>query len=130
MSAILDRARAHYAALPRKQIEIAEWGESADRPEVVTWSALSVRDQERIYAPVDGKAPAGSLVRLRAVMLKACDADGKRLFSEMDEKALRHDVDGDVVGRIANAILFDAGLVNRDGETIDAGDQVEDAKNA
>jgi hypothetical protein len=130
MSAILDRAKAHYAAIPRKEIKVPEWGESPDRPAVITWSALSVRDQERIYAPVDGKAPAGGLVRLRAVMIKACDDKGVPLFDDMDEHALRYEVEGDIVGRIANAILYDAGIVTAEGTTIAADDQVEEAKNA
>lgn len=130
MSAILDRAKAHFAAIPRRDIKVPEWG-SAERPAVVTWTAMSVRDQERIYAPdSDGRPPSGGLVRLRAVMLKACDETGRPMFDDMDEHALRYEVDGDVIGRIANAILFGAGLVDAAGKTTAAGDQVDAAKNA
>lgn len=128
MSGILERAKAHYASLPRLDIKVPEWGEPGN-PAVITWSKLTVNDQERIYAPVDGKAASGGLVRLRAVILKACDATGKPMFDGMDEHDLRYLVDGDIVGRIANAILFSAGVVDKSGGAVGAGEQIDDAKN-
>lgn len=130
MSDILDRAKAHYAALPRLDIQIPEWGEPG-KPAVITWSALTVRDQERIYAADDSGRPApGGTVRLRAVIYKACDAAGRPLFDGMDEHSLRHEVDGNIVGRIAEAILFGAGVVDKDGKVQSTADQIDDAKSA
>lgn len=127
MSAVLERAKAHYEALPSREISVPEWGEDG-KSLLVTWKKLTVRDEERIYAPVEGRpAPAGT-VRLRTVILKACGADGKRLFTEMDEHDLRHKVDGAVVARVAGAILFGAGLVDESGDAIDAVEQIAEAK--
>jgi len=129
MKDILERAKAHYAGLPRRDIKIVEWG-TVGKPAVITWTALTVRDQERIYALDDaGRSPIGGTVRMRAVIFKACDVNGKLLFDGMDEHALRHEVDGDIVGRIANAILFDAGVTKKDGETVPIDEQIEASKN-
>lgn len=127
MSAILERAKAHYQSIPRGRIEIPEWGE-AGKPAVITWSKLTVSEQDQIYAHINGTSPGGGMVRLRAVMLKAADEDGTLLFDGMAEHALRYHVDGDVIGRIANAILFGAGLVSATGQTVPAGQQVDAAK--
>ncbi len=129
MSAILDRAKAHYQAQPRREILVPEWGEPG-KPARITWSELTVADQEKIYAVTDeGRSPGGGTVRLRAVMLKACDETGQKLFDGLAEHALRYEVDGNVIGRIANAILYGAGLTDAKGARRGQGDQVNDAKN-
>lgn len=127
MSNVLERAKAHYQALPRFDIKIPEWGD-AGSPAVITWTKLTVNEQDRIYAPIAGASPGGGTVRLRAVLIKACDENGKLLFDGMAEHALRYEVDGDIIGRIANAILFGAGLVTDKGEDIAVADQVDAAK--
>lgn len=130
MSALLERAKAHYAALPRHELKIPEWGEGPNKPAVITWTELTVRDQERIYAPdAEGRAANGGMIRLRAVIIKACDSSGKLLFDGMSEHDLRHSVSGDIVGRIANAILYNAHLVTKTGATKPVDKQVDDAKN-
>ena len=88
MSEILERARAHYQAKPRLTIEIPEWG-TPGSPCIITWTALTVHEQDRIYEPENGRTPRGGTIRVRAVMLKACDASGRRLFDEMAEHDLR-----------------------------------------
>lgn len=129
MSTILERAKAHYESLPRLDIKIPEWGDETG-PAVITWTPLTVRDQERIYAPdADGRTAGGGLVRLRAVMVKSCDFNGKLLFDGMAEHDLRHSVDGDIVGRIANAILYGAGLVKKNGDPKPVDEQIDQAKN-
>lgn len=129
MPSILDRAKAHYADQPRREIKVPEWGDH-EGPAVITWSPLTVRDRERIYAADEkGRPPSGGIVILRAVIFKACDANGNKLFDGMAEHDLRHSVDGEIVGRIANAILFDAGLTDAGGENRSVADQVDDAKN-
>ena len=130
MSAVLERAKAHYAALPRHELKVPEWGAGKDDPAVITWTELTVRDQERIYAPdAEGRPATGGMIRLRAVMIKACDASGNMLFDGMSEHDLRHAVAGDIVGRIANAILYNAHLVTKAGATRGVDGQVDDAKN-
>jgi len=126
MNAILERARAHYEARPRFRIEVPEWG-TPGAPAVITWTALTVHEQDKVYEPENGRTPRGGTIRVRAVLLKACDAAGARLFDDMAEHDLRFGVDGDVVGRIANAILY--GIVDEAGRARSAEEQVDDAKN-
>lgn len=108
MNAILDLAQKHYSGLERQRLEVAEWGE-AGHPLVITFTALTVDERRRIFKPdAHGRAPDGPTACVRAVILKACDEQGKRLFDAMDEHTLTHKVDSGVVGRIAGAILIDA----------------------
>ncbi len=48
----------------------------------------------------------------------------------MADHDLRHSVDGDVVARIASAILYGAGLQGKDGASVSVDDQTDAAKNA
>lgn len=129
MSAIIEKIKAHYQSQPRREIAVPEWG-ADNKPFLVTWTPLTVRDEERIFAYTNGAAPSGSTIRLRAVMFKACDAGGARLFSEMDEHTLRFDADSRIIGRIADAMLFADALADKDGKLRGIDEQVDDAKNA
>ena len=130
MSDILNRAKAHYAELPRREMLVPEWGDDSG-PLKITWAPLTVRDRERIYAPDEkGRGPTGGEVQIRCLIIKACDANSRKLFDAMSEHALRYEVDSAVVGRIANAIQFGDGLVTKDGDPKDIDEQVDDAKNA
>ena len=107
MSGILDRAKAHYSGLERSRIEVPEWGE-AGKPLVVTFSPLTIAERRKIFrADNKGVQPDGPIACVRAVILKACDDKGKRLFDDLAEHDLIHNVDSAVVGRIAAAILVD-----------------------
>lgn len=128
MGSIIERAKAHYTALPRLEIKVPEWG-TPEKPVVVTWKKLTVRDEERIYAPADGKPPAVGIIRVRTLIMKAADDHGAPMFSEMDEHALRYEVDSEVVARIANAILFGAGVTDKAGNSRSIDDQIDDGKN-
>lgn len=117
MSGVLERAKAHFEGLERRRIEVPEWGDGK-KPLVVTFAALTVGERRRIFKPDDkGRAPDGPTACVRAVILKACDEQGRRLFDEMDEHDLTHKVDSDVIGRIAGAIL--AGVDTIDDELVE-----------
>lgn len=123
VSKILDRAKAHFQGLPRNEIVVPEWGEG-DQPLTVTWSALTMAEIRKIGRPNDdGTSATSSTMLVRAVIEKACDASGKRLFDEMEETTLLHSVDGGVVSRIGTAIMYGGGRARS------AADQVDDAKN-
>lgn len=117
MNAVLSRAKAHYSSLDARRIEVPEWGEG-DKPLVVTFTALTIGERSRIFRADDrGNPPDGPTACVRALILKALDEKGARLFSQMDEKALTYDVDSGVVGRIARAIIGD------DGASVDLDDE-------
>lgn len=113
------------AGLDRHRIEVPEWG-SGGKPLVVTWSEMTLGESDRIYRrDTNGRAASGGKIMARALWVKACDENGKPLFTEMNEMDLMQLHSG-VVGRIANAILY--GVGNEDAGSID--DKVERAKNA
>lgn len=119
-SQVLSRAKAHFEQQGLHKIAVPEWGAKGS-PLVIYWTPLTVSERRKIYEPVDGKTPDGGTIMVRALLRKACNADGKKLFTEVDdEHELLHKVDGEVVGRISNAILF--GIA---GKSVD--DMVDDA---
>lgn len=120
MNAVLERARAHYETLPGGSMQVPEWGEPG-KPLCITWKVPTLHQRRAIFRPgKDGIAPDGVTVCVRAVISAACDEQGKRLFSEMDEAALLHSVDPKVIQRIGLAIM------DMEGE---AEDMVQAAKN-
>jgi hypothetical protein len=104
---IINRAKAQRAARAAQcRLEVPEWGDGK-KPLVVTWSPITVAQRRKLFADDDaGNSPHGGLVMVRALINHAHGADGKRLFDEMDEHELLHEVDADVVGKIGNAILY------------------------
>lgn len=118
---ILAAAKAHFETIEGGSITIAEW----DNAEI-HWTPLTVAERKKIYGSMKGGAqPDGYTVCTRAMILKACDADGARIFSTMDENQIDHGIDPEVVGRIGAAIL---GAEGDDDD--DKPDAIELAKNA
>lgn len=108
MNRVLERAKAHLAGQERQRIEVAEWGEDG-KPLIVTFTALTVAERRKIFkADRQGNPPDGATVCVRAVIHKACDEKGKRLFDEMEEHDLSYNVDSGVIGRVAGPILAGA----------------------
>lgn len=120
MNAILERARAHYESLHGGSMQVPEWGEPGN-PLCITWKVPTLHARRAIFRPdKNGTPPDGVTVCVRAVISAACDEQGKRLFSEMDEADILHRVDPKVIQRIGLAIM------EMDGE---AEDMVQAAKN-
>ena len=106
--AVLDHAKARFAERERKSIRVPEWGPEGS-PLVITYTALTLAERRKIYAPGnDGKPADGASIMARTLIVKACDERGQRLFEELDWHDLMHNVDADVVGRVATAILSSA----------------------
>lgn len=105
MSDILDRAMAHYSEIQPGKIEVPEWGEGK-KALVITFTECTVGERRKIFKPnKTGGEPDPHLAAVRAVMIKACDAEGNRLFGDMDEHKLMNKVSSSVIERIASAIL-------------------------
>jgi len=105
---VLEAAAAHYAGQERKSLQVPEWG-PAGKPLIINWSPWTVAERNKVYRRnEDGATPDGGVIQVRALIVKACDETGKRLFDELDEHALTHKVDYEVVGRLASAILYGA----------------------
>lgn len=102
---LLDAAVEHY----RKQrktlhrIEVPEWPDADGKPGVIYFSpSVNLYERGKILAAANGENPAESLAL--TVILRALDADGKRLFKEVELDVLMREVDEDVLGRVAHAM--------------------------
>lgn len=120
---LVERVKAHYSGLERRFLDVPEWGD-ADKPLRIWWKPMTLRDRQSIYrAGADGKVPDGATVNLRAVVLKALDGNGERLFGDIDEDDLMGKADGDVLAVLA------ANILNRGGKPQSAADRIDNAKN-
>jgi hypothetical protein len=102
MSDLLDIITAHYRAGDRRKIEVPEWAREGEKPLTITYMPVTLDDQSHIE-----KITKGDRHQMAAhlVALKACDAEGKRLFEQMDALTLRQKADPIVVARIAMQML-------------------------
>lgn len=100
MSAI-TAAVAHFDALPRKRVEVPEWGPEG-QPFVVYATAMTVGEREEIRQIGNTGSPE---MLVDVLIRKAVDENGERLFMPKDRHDLTHRVDSRVVSRIALEIL-------------------------
>ena len=109
--AIAKAAREDFDKRGRGRIEVPEW-QVDGQPAVIWFRPLTMSEQFEIagYRNADGQQYA----MVRAIILKAEDADGKRLFTLEQERPFLNGVAAPVVMRIAGAIM--------------AGPKVEDAE--
>lgn len=121
---ILDRAKAHLAGQSAETILVPEWGEEG-APLEIHFTPMTVAQRKKIFRRENGMEPDSATVCVRALLEKACDKAGKKLFADVqDEHTLTYSVDAKVVARIAGAILN--GLPKDDAEAEAA---VDTAKN-
>jgi len=123
MSSAISSAKAHFSGQKLRHHDVPEWG-SEGKPLRVHYGPLTVAQRRRIWRDESGVTVDGNVAVVRAVLFNAMDAGGKRLFDDMDEHALMHEVDSDVVARIGALIL---GFTK--GEPTSAEKQLDAAKN-
>ncbi|SEH51392.1 hypothetical protein SAMN05216228_100217 [Rhizobium tibeticum] len=119
----LAQAKAHFTGHTRQSVDVPEWG-AEGKPLRVFYGAMTVAQRRKVWRDEEGKVVDGNTACVRAILFQAFDKDGKRLFDDMDEHALTHEVDSEVVSRVGAVIL---GFVK--GEPVKADKQVDDAKN-
>ena len=101
-SRVISRATDHFKAQPLKRIEIEEWGDE-DGPLVAYSSPFTLRDQGRLQHLTEKQSHADTLAEL--LIMKLRDEAGDKIFTIEDKRALREDVDANIVARIANQIM-------------------------
>ncbi|KQW62861.1 MULTISPECIES: hypothetical protein [unclassified Ensifer] len=120
---IIDQAKSHFSATASSHIDVPEWGQ-AGKPLRIFHRRMTVAQRRRIWRDESGATVDGNIAIVRAVLFQAVDRQGKRLFDDMDEHALTHEVDSEVVARVGAQIL---GFVK--GQAVSADSLVGEAKN-
>lgn len=90
---------AHWDALQRQCVEIPEWGEPG-QPAKVYFDPLTLAERDKLRA-----YPHNEFIA-QAIILKAEDAAGKKLFSIADKHQLLNAAAPSVITRIAERILI------------------------
>lgn len=94
-SSLLDRISAHFDTLDAKVIDVPEWDVQ------IHATPVSIEERDRIY----GQKLGDFATLVETIIIKATDADGKRLFTIADRPKLLRRADPMVVVRVAGAIL-------------------------
>lgn len=101
---LIDNAKKHFNEIsaPRR-IEVPEWGEDAEHPAVIYTTPFTLAEKQKLMEIGDRE---GYLSRLAdALIMKATDDAGKKLFTIDHKHALRHKVDSDVLARVVNEMM-------------------------
>lgn len=98
----IDQLKAHFSAQSVRVIEVPEWGDGSGQPLLIYAKPLTLADKQRLRRV----AQDGGDIEVLAYTLiyKATDAEGKPLFTVADKHALMHQVDPDVLARVAAQI--------------------------
>ncbi len=115
-AALLARIKSHFAGLGVGKVEVPEWGEDG-KSLFVYFSPLTLQEKQRLEQARDREGRIAALADL--VVLKAMDAEGKKLFTVEHKAILLRTADTDVLSRIANAIA--AGPSQEDAEKNSSG---------
>lgn len=109
---ILARAKRQFAQRRdlRGPILVPEWGEG-DAPLELYYRIWNMKERAKVIAALGENALEGQVV---ALIMGACDAAGKPLFSLAQKAEFMHSVDPDVIIRVVNAM-------RQDDEEIDVG---------
>ncbi len=106
----IDRAKAHFEALEERSIAIPEWGEDG-QPLNVYCKALTLQEKAKLYKMAQDN---DLLLFAYAIIYKALDENGEKLFSLEDKKALVEKADADVVARLGAFILTGADVEDQE----------------
>jgi hypothetical protein len=104
---ILERAKAHFADFGVQSTEVPEWGEG-DKPLVIYWKPITLDEKQRLHFIGQEQGYVSRLAD--CLIMKALDADGKKLFTLEHKHALRHSVDPDVLARVVTQMMASPGV--------------------
>ena len=96
MSDILEKAKEHFKEIDRKIIDVPEWGIT------VYAKPLTLSDKRRLTR---NTKPDDVTLFADVLIQKAEDKEGKKLYSLESKHTLMHEVDPEVVARVAQDIL-------------------------
>ncbi len=100
MSAI-DQAKKHFSAKEIKELAVPEWGDE-NGPLIIYSDPVTLAEKNRVSKRADrDKFEALAF----AIILKAKDSSGEKLFTIKDKHDLIHKVDPDVLTRVAAEVM-------------------------
>lgn len=98
---VIDRVKDHFEKQGIKKIEVAEWGEEGS-PLVIYCSPFSMAEKRNLFK---GAKQDDLSVLVDALMLKARDKDGNKVFKLDDKQVLLNKADPEVIARVATDML-------------------------
>ena len=104
MSTVIDRAKAHFESLGIKKIEVAEWGEEG-KPLTIYCSPFTLGEKRNLFK---GAKNDDLSVLVDAIVLKAKDGEGNKIFKLDDKLTLLNNADANVIARVATEMLNSA----------------------
>jgi len=99
--AVIDRVKAHFEQQGVKKIEVAEWGEEG-KPLVIYCSPFTLGEKRNLFK---GAKNDDLGVLVDAIVLKAKDGDGNKLFKLDDKLTLLNNADANVIATVATQML-------------------------
>ena len=98
---IIDRVKAQFEALGIKKIEVAEWGEEG-KPLIIYCSPFTLGEKRNLFK---GAKNDDLGVLIDAIVLKAKDSDGNKIFKLDDKLTLLNNADANVIASVATQML-------------------------
>jgi len=98
---VIDRVKEHFDNQGIKKIEVAEWGEEGN-PLIIYCSPFSMAEKRNLFK---GAKQDDLSVLVDALMLKARDKDGNKVFKLDDKQVLLNKADPEVIARVATDML-------------------------
>ncbi len=100
--AAIDRIKQHFAEIGVRSVESAAWGEDG-KPLVIYFAPMTLAEKQRMLTIGETD---GYVARLADVLImKAMDAEGKKLFTIADKHILRNKADPDELARIVREMM-------------------------
>jgi len=93
---VIDRVKAQFESLGIKKIEVAEWGEEG-KPLIIYCSPFTLGEKRNLFK---GAKNDDLGVLVDAIVLKAKDSEGNKIFKLDDKLTLLNNADANVIARV------------------------------
>jgi hypothetical protein len=98
---VIDRVKAQFEALGIKKIEVAEWGEEG-KPLIIYCSPFTLGEKRNLFK---GAKNDDLGVLVDAIVLKAKDSEGNKIFKLDDKLTLLNNADANVIAKVSTEML-------------------------
>jgi hypothetical protein len=98
---VIDRVKSQFESLGIKKIEVAEWGEEG-KPLTIYCSPFTLAEKRNLFR---GAKNDDLGVLVDAIVLKAKDGEGNKIFKLDDKQVLLNNADANVIAKVATEML-------------------------